>query len=1107
MKQTIKHLRNLPFKKELFPLILLTTFSLVLWFTGPLIAIADSVPFEQPEKRFYLILLLFAGWALKFYLWDNKAKAVAAFSPLHPELDKKIQSLKEKFQGFIGFLNKTSVTKEGHAVNLNQLPWYLLIGPSGTGKTSLLANANVNFVLSKKFKPEHLKNMATSQNCDWWVTRDMILVDVPGTYLHKTQKAANTAGHDNSLWSTLTNLIKQYRGRRALQGVVIALSLGEILNPQVESIEPYSLKQHIADLRAQFGAHLPFYFILTKCDTLPGFTEFFSDSGIDELSQAWGITMPNLKEHDSMTEIFTQRFNALIKRLNKQLISRLHQERNSLMRPHIKDFPLHIERLKESFCGFLKDLAGVEKQFHLQGVYLTSALQQHPEEHLFHLYAAAAAVTNKTMPAIQTLNMPSRPYFVRQLLMQGFANILHAPAALKKWQHRPYIYLACVIMTLAVAAFIGNDFRISIRQTNAIRAGLVQYQNSVIQQSGDIYAALPLLNALEARAHASAHSWLFHAAKAKRSAATAYREALNNIIFSMLKTHFETYLQTTDYKNPSQAYTILKAYLELGDKQYFQPDYILATLKQISPATFENPRADSLLKHIHSAFNNSFPPVILDDELVNSVRKHIAAIPPVAIGFLILKNMDGNSTQVTLPLSGAEIAGHKETIQISQMFTGQYFQPIYDRQVESAALELVQGNWVLGNNIIAPGQQNFASLAEQLRALYVSTYVSVWENLLTGTQLSVPHDLAETDAIAANLISPASPLFQLLKIIKQNTQFSPITNISPKLAAVDNIQSNTLTTITLTLRQLHTDLQKIVTAHNPSNAAFQAAAERLQDHRNQAADPITQLHVLAKNNTAPIQNWLNEIATLSWHYTLQEAGHYAENHWQTDVMSSYHSQFENRYPLWPEATEEIAIEQFAKFMNPKGTISTFFQDYLQPFVEYSGGKWLWKKMDNESLPFADIALEQILQVYALQPVFFPEKNNQIYVKFTLQPLSLEKDTQSIALNINGQTIQFDRSQPHIPQSLAWPGSKMTHETIISMQSRTNHTSNTKLAGNWGWFRLVNQSTARILNPHELLLDFSADGFDAKYYLFTKGDINPFFALQKLRLPEKLEAKT
>jgi type VI protein secretion system component VasK len=87
MNQVIRQLKLYPFKKEWLPLIILTALSLMLWFAGPSIAIADSTPLQQPEKRFYLISLLFLAWFLKTYYFQTK-EITPKLPPYHPELEK-----------------------------------------------------------------------------------------------------------------------------------------------------------------------------------------------------------------------------------------------------------------------------------------------------------------------------------------------------------------------------------------------------------------------------------------------------------------------------------------------------------------------------------------------------------------------------------------------------------------------------------------------------------------------------------------------------------------------------------------------------------------------------------------------------------------------------------------------------------------------------------------------------------------------------------------------------------------------------------------------------------------------------------------------------------
>src|SRR3990167_887916 len=449
------------YKKQIIPLIILITLSLAIWYIGPLLAIANHTPLIQPEKRFYIIAALFLLWLLKFILLDTAPKNAENTAAYSPETLKNLQNLQGRFQGALDFLKKTIINKHGTNLSLAKLPWYLLIGPANAGKTTLLANSNINFILSKQVKQGSA--ITSSDACDWWVTRDLVMVDVPGFYFATRKKPTpkNQPSTASFLWNTLLNLIHAAPCKEQLNGIVIALHLPELMKKptrQERSILIQDLKKQILELRAKFGPHLPFHLVITKCDLLPGFAEFFSESGGDELSQSWGITLPALQPQEKLLDVFIHRFNALIKRLNKQLIWRLHQERNSTMRPYIKDFPLHVERLKESIANILKGL--LIPDLCLQGVYLTSATQINSEEATNDSPNIVNGLTHQAMQIMRAPLMPNRVYFIKQLILQNILYSVDYRLATHKdysWQDRT-IYVTSISVIIAAALLLGHDF-------------------------------------------------------------------------------------------------------------------------------------------------------------------------------------------------------------------------------------------------------------------------------------------------------------------------------------------------------------------------------------------------------------------------------------------------------------------------------------------------------------------------------------------------------------------------------------------------------------------------------------------------------------------------
>jgi len=86
---------------------------------------------------------------------------------IHAELAKAIQALKGSSPG-------------GGRDALAVLPWYMIIGPSNTGKSTALRASGLRFpYLSKR---GGVRGVGGTRNCDWWLTNDAVLVDTAGRY-------------------------------------------------------------------------------------------------------------------------------------------------------------------------------------------------------------------------------------------------------------------------------------------------------------------------------------------------------------------------------------------------------------------------------------------------------------------------------------------------------------------------------------------------------------------------------------------------------------------------------------------------------------------------------------------------------------------------------------------------------------------------------------------------------------------------------------------------------------------------------------------------------------------------------------------------------------
>ena len=197
-----------------------------------------------------------------------------------------IDDLEREWEKSIKTLYGSKLSKGANPIYA--LPWILVIGESGAGKTSLIKNSRLSSALSDV---EETAKYSGTKNCDWWFFEDAIILDTAGRYTIPIDEK-----NDNAEWERFISLLSKYRKKEPLNGMVVAISAQRLLENDDDIIQADALniRKRIDQLMLSIGVKFPVYVMVTKMDKVYGFSEFCSLLPLEYQSQAMGYMNESL---------------------------------------------------------------------------------------------------------------------------------------------------------------------------------------------------------------------------------------------------------------------------------------------------------------------------------------------------------------------------------------------------------------------------------------------------------------------------------------------------------------------------------------------------------------------------------------------------------------------------------------------------------------------------------------------------------------------------------------------------------------------------------------------------------------------------------------------
>ena len=789
-----------------------------IWLIGPFLAFAEHRFLASPLARLVAILLLALLW-LAALLWrqararradrqliegmaESEQQAPPGTAAKTTAATAEKQALKARFEQAVTLLRKPGGKRGKGASSLYELPWYILIGPPGCGKTTALAQSGIDFPLAERFGQGAgiLPGIGGTRNCDWWISNEAVLIDTAGRYTTQDSEAAV----DSAAWSGFLELLRKYRRRRPINGAIVAFSLADLMTLDEAALAHHyrAIRRRLQELVDQLGISIPIYLLLTKADLLSGFVQFFDDLGREERHQVWGTTFPLQADASAYTARFRQEFDLLHERLTNRLHWRLNSERDHTRRALILAFPQQFASIREPIERFLHEVfqeSRFEQPIMLRGVYFSSGTQEGTP--IDRLIGSMAASFGLEQPQQGSNSGRGKSYFITDLLRavifpeRNLASTNRQAERRMRWLTRG-AYAAILLLTIGAVLVWTTSFTQNKAFTTELQTQLQHYtnrQDATIELPADYQDLLARLDGLRATLDEVTQTtdsppWsmrfgLYRGGGIAKATHDAYQRTLNVLLVPALATTLQEQLVAA--KTPPLQYELLKLYLMLVDPAHM--DARLFRLWATSTWAEQMPTARAmqqrLAEHLSYLLERSLiTPIDPNRRLVKQVRERLEQQPLAELVYGRLQYVP--AVRESQPLTFETLAGqhadtvftpatrNRDAIAIPGLFTYRGFYQLFQPQSLKLIGAFKQEAWVYGDELSAIIEGQLSTLENDVLALYIDDYIQRWDNTLAQLDIVPFSDLQQAIRVTGQLIRLDSPIKKLLNTLADNTMLT-----------------------------------------------------------------------------------------------------------------------------------------------------------------------------------------------------------------------------------------------------------------------------------------------------------------------------------------------
>ncbi|QEY26156.1 type VI secretion system membrane subunit TssM [Neisseria zalophi] len=805
----------------------------LVWFIGPLISIGDIRPLASKSVRLVVCIAIIAIWFIKaiFRQYRELRRNAALIKEIKAAQEPILKNssdtslMSRQFAEMDKVLKNAKFSKSKNSLlarfedgqYLYQMPWYVVLGAAGSGKTTALKRSGLNFPLESTLGTS-VSGLAGTRDCDWFLSDEIVFLDTAGRLsLHD-----NHSDKDSEDWEEFVSLLKRYRPKQPINGVLVTVGVDDLLGGKTNIVEmSVELRKRIHEMHNQLGIHFPVYLMITKLDLLNGFDKFFSNLNEEQRSQYFGISLSNVEGVETPIATASNSLSQIVDKLRSSTLGIINNLDSSEDKAAAFAFPEEFQRLNEAVLSLLKELSKsskFEQPIVWRGVCFSSGTQtgQHFDS-ILDGFTNDFQLSKKYSDSERTASSNSEySYFLNKLFSDVILNESDLAGENKSWFFRNQMLYWSGIAIIALIVIGGVMLMLNSYANNKSYLTQVGEQADQLGQkvkeytdTADLLRAVTFANQVRDTTKSNDikdlssppltyRFGLYQGHHMEDVGESSYQRILQDNVMPLISYKLDELLRKTNGSDGINGYNALKAYLMMFNKEHFDAEFmqnwLMSNLSKEEAANMNDQQKKSVEQALRQILTKQsiISSVPYDEELVERRRQEVAQKDIVTMVFegainTIVKSDEKNITAVSFSSMGGVQShllfrrksgrGLKEPINF--IYTKEaYITKVLPAMVKSAEQFFNEDNWVLEN--YSSLRQDKASVLSDAQRLYFNNYIKAWNDYLADLSLVTPQSSRESIQIAKLLSEKNSPLDRIIRGISDNTTLTIGSQLSDK---------------------------------------------------------------------------------------------------------------------------------------------------------------------------------------------------------------------------------------------------------------------------------------------------------------------------------------